>query len=307
MTRNELISLLEIAPDSEEALNLRRMADAVSRKRFANRRLLLGQIGVESHGCPAKCQFCAFAEGVFQTPPQKMTAAEVVERAKRFTGKGELDALFLMAMHDSGNTTLLELVRAVRQVIPSHVKLVLNIGDCDLDVWRTFKAEGVSGAYHVLRLREGRNTQLTPDDRRRTIAAIREAGLDWFYCCEPVGPEHTNEELADAILLGNEFGCFQHAAMARVNFPGLPLASFGEISKARLAQLVAAVALASEDNAELRSVAVHEPDLDSLKSGANSVYAECGVNPRDLCAETEKGRGRSVADLNQMLSDAGWE
>jgi len=237
----------------------------------------------------------------------KLTEADVVERAKLFTAGGDLGALFLMTMHDFDRVALLHLVRAVREALPASMKLLLNIGDCDLEAWRTFKSEGVAGAYHVLRLREGKNTRLNPDTRRRTIAAIREAGLEWHTCCEPVGSEHTNEELADAILLGNEFGCAQNAAMARVNFPGSPLAEFKEISRSRLAQIVAAVALASEGNPELLCVGVHEANLDSLMSGANSVCCEYGVNPRDLCINTEDGRGRNVIDLNQMFSDAGWE
>ena len=230
----------------------------------------------------------------------------VVEMARAFCASGEVKALFLMCMHDFDAPSLCKLVEAVRVVIPEKTEIVFNIGDCPDSAWREFKAAGVSGAYHVLRLREGTDSQLNPDDRKATIAAIRRTGLKWYYCCEPVGPEHTNEELADAILLGNEFGCFQHAAMARVNFPGSPLAQYGEISKRRLAQIVAAVALASADNPELGSIAVHEPDMLGLLSGANSVYAECGFNPRDLETRTEEGRGGSVARMTAMLTEAGW-
>ena len=306
MNRDEIIRLLAIPENHPDALALRRAADALSRKRFDNRRLLLGQIGVEAHGCPGECHFCAFAKNTFAVTDVSMDIPTVVETALRFTGKGELFALFLMAMHDYDKAKLLSLIHAVRQAIPEKVNIVLNAGDAPEADWKAYKDAGVFGAYHVLRLREGTDTQLSPMERRKTIAAIRKAGLNWFYCCEPVGPEHTAEEMADAILLGNEFGCFQHAAMARVNFPNSPLAKFGEISKERLAQIVAVVALASETNPELRSIAVHEPDILSLRSGANSVYAEVGANPRDVNARTETNRGRSVSDLNTMLSEAGW-
>jgi biotin synthase len=304
MNRPELLRLLSIPEDHPDALALRREADALSRARFNNTRMLLGQIGVQSHTCPGKCVFCAFGR---DTPSVVMDIPDVVETSLRFTGNGELYALFLMTMHDYGKDKLFALVRAVRQAIPSSVHLVLNIGDTPLDDWRAFKDAGVFGAYHVLRLREGVDTQLSPDERKKTIAAIREAGLHWFTCCEPVGPEHTAEELADAILLGNEFGCFQHAAMGRVNSPGSALAHHGEISKQRLAQITAVTTLASAQNPELRGLAVHEPDPLSLRSGANSVYAEVGANPRDTQARTETNRGRGVNDLNQMLTEAGWE
>ena len=307
MNRTEVIQLLSIPEGHPEALALRREADAASRKRFNNRRLLLGQIGVEAHACPGKCAFCVFAKDAFTAPDSAMEPSAIVETAVRFTGKGELSALFLMTMHDYDKQRLLGLIRAVREAIPEKTHVVLNIGDTPEADWRDYRDAGVMGAYHVLRLREGADTRLDPTERKKTIAAIRAAGLAWFYCCEPAGPEHTNGELADAILLGNEFGCYQHAAMARVNFPGSPLARFGEISKERLAQIVAVTALASAPNPELRSIAFHEPDPLPLRSGANSVYAEAGANPRDTHAATELNRGRDVAALNRMLDEAGWD
>ena len=306
MTRNELIKLLSIPEDSSEAEAMRREANNLSHKRFHDTSLLLGQIGVERHACPAACRFCSFSEDVFKDTRIDLDIPSVVEMSRAFCASGEVKALFLMCMHDFDASSLCKLVEAVRVVIPEKTEIVFNIGDCPESWWREFKAAGVSGAYHVLRLREGTDSQLNPADRKATIAAIRKTGLKWYYCCEPVGPEHTNEELADAILLGNEFGCFQHAAMARVNFPGSPLAQFGEISKRRLAQIVAAVSLASADNPELGSIAVHEPDMLGLLSGANSVYAECGFNPRDLETRTEEGRGGSVARMTAMLTEAGW-
>ena len=306
MNRTDILELLSIPEHHPEALAMRQTADALSRKRFDNKRLLLGQIGVESHGCPGKCAFCTFAQDIFTTPDASMDIPSVVDTAFRFTGKGELFALFLMTMHDYDKPRLLNLIHAVRHAIPEKVNIVLNIGDTPEMDWKEYKDAGVFGAYHVLRLREGTDTHLDPVERKKTIAALRNAGLNWFYCCEPIGPEHTHDEIADAILLGNDFGCFQHAAMARVNFPDSPLLKFGEISKERLAQIVAITALASETNPELTSIAVHEPDILSLRSGANSVYAEVGANPRDVNANTETHRGRSVADLNNMLSEAGW-
>lgn len=306
MTRQSLIELLSIPEDSQEAEAMRLEANALSHRRFHDTSLLLGQIGVERHACPASCKFCSFSEGVFHDSRINVDIPTIVEMAKAFCATGEIKALFLMSMHDFDAPILCKLVEKVRGVIPEKTEIVFNIGDCPDAWWKEFKAAGVSGAYHVCRLREGIDSQLAPEDRKATIRAIRGNGLKWYYCCEPIGPEHTNEELADAILLGNELGCFQHAAMARVNFPGSPLAKYGEISKRRLAQVVAAVTLASEDNPELGSIAVHEPDFLGLCSGANSVYAECGFNPRDLETHTENGRGNSVAKMVSMLTEAGW-
>lgn len=306
MNKKQLIQLLSIPEDSEEAMAMRQEANELSHFRFNDTSLLLGQIGVERHACPAACRFCSFSRDVFKDSPIEINIPVLVETAKTFCASGQLKALFLMCMHDFEPHKLCKLIEAVKQVIPEKTELVFNIGDCPENWWSDFKSAGISGAYHVLRLREGRDTLLEPAARKDTIRAIRKTGLKWYYCCEPIGPEHINDELTDAILLGNEMGCFQHAAMARVNFPGSPLAKNGEITKRRLAQIVAAVTLASKDNTELGSIAVHEPDALGLCSGANSVYAECGVNPRDIAEDTAKGRGNGVDNMVAMLSEAGW-
>jgi biotin synthase len=169
------------------------------------------------------------------------------------------------------------------------------------------KAAGVSGAYHVCRLREGTDTALDPAQRKATIQNLKDAGLDWYYCCEPIGPEHTPEELTDQIFIGLEYGCFQHAAMRRVYVPSAPLSPHGQISELRLAQVTAVVTLATLACPETRSIAVHEPNLLGLTAGANTVYAETGANPRDTKKDTTGHRGRDIRACKMMLYEAGFE
>jgi hypothetical protein len=133
------------------------------------------------------------------------------------------------------------------------------------------------------------------------------AGLDFYYCCEPIGPEHSSEELVDQLFLGIELGCFQHAALRRVYIPNSPLASRGQISELRLAQITAVVALASLACPDIRNIAIHEPNLIGLTSGANVVYAEMGANPRDTIRDTTVHRGRNIKDCKSMLYEAGFD
>jgi biotin synthase len=209
-------------------------------------------------------------------------------------------------MHDFDRARLLTVIEALRKEIPAQTQIVLNTGDFDLALARELKAAGAAGAYHILRLREGVDTALDPVRRKQTIAAIREAGLDFYYCCEPIGPEHTAQELADQIFFGIEQGCFQHAAMRRVGVPGTPLASKGQITEARLAQIVAVVALAALGCRATRSIAVHEPNLLGLAAGANTIYAETGVNPRDTAQDTTGSRGFDMAGCRRMLCESGF-
>jgi biotin synthase len=305
-TRDECVFLLQFVETSLEASLLRSVADASTRRRFDNGGIVLGQIGVEIAACPGKCKFCSFGEGHTAFDPSVMSDEDILRSADSFTASGELFALFLMTMHTFDFERLIRIVRKARERIPQGTQIVVNIGDFDLAQARELKAAGVNGAYHVCRLREGVDTALDPEQRKATIRVIKAAGLDWYYCCEPIGPEHSAEELADQIFLGIEYGCFQHAAMRRVYVPSAPLASYGQISELRLAQVTAVVTLATLACSETKSIAVHEPNLLGLTAGANTVYAEAGANPRDLVKNTLGHRGRDINACRTMLYEAGF-
>jgi biotin synthase len=306
LTRNELITLLGYSEISHEADKIRSTANQISRKRFENKGIILGQIGYETSPCSGNCQFCAFAKDYTTQGTNTLFQEELFQQASEFLAHRSLFALFLMATHDFKFEVLLNTIAALKPILRPDVRFVVNIGDFDRSQAEELKSSGVSGAYHVLRLREGEVTDLNPEQRRQTIIALREAGIDWYYCCEPVGPEHTAEEIVDQILLGREFEAFQHAGMRRVLLPNSPLAKLGIISELRLAQVTAVVSLAMIGNERLESIAVHEPNTLGLCSGANAVYAESGANPRDLDTKTERGRGHSVCDCAQMLLECGY-
>jgi len=306
-TKQECIELLSLPENSLEASLIRSVANEINRSRFGNRAMLMGQIGIQTFPCPADCQFCVFGESHTQFPKTEMNLPDIEEAARLFTAQKDLYALFLMVMHTFEEKHLLKTIENVRKIIPNSTKIVLNIGDFSPEAAKSFAGAGVSGMYHVLRLREGTDTKLNPEDRKKTIRAIKDAGLDWFYCCEPIGPEHTNEELADHIFLGLEYECFQHAAMRRVNFPNSPLLKNGIISELRLAQAVAVTTLAMISNPALQSIAVHEPNSLSLISGANSLYAETGANPRDTAEDTKSGRGMDTLACKKMFTETGFD
>ncbi len=305
-TKTDCQYLLNFREASPEAGLIRAVADAASRRRFHNEALLLGQIGVATAPCPGNCRFCVFGKGHTTFPESRLSREEIIAKALAFAGAGDLYALFLMTMHEFGFAELLDTVALVRREIPSHTQIVVNIGDFDLPQARELKAAGVRGVYHVCRLREGVDTDLKPEARQATFGVIHQSGLDFYYCCEPIGPEHSAEELVEQLFLGVEHGCFQHAAMRRVYVPGSPLAERGQITELRLAQVVAVVTLAALGCAETQNIAVHEPNLIGLTSGANVVYAETGANPRDTESDTSGHRGLDLATCRKMLYEAGF-
>ncbi|MCL4205645.1 MAG: hypothetical protein KJ000_24450 [Pirellulaceae bacterium] len=299
--------MLDCAATSQEAGMIRGVADGISRQRFGNEGIILGQIGIEIDACPGQCKFCSFGEEHTDFEPSTMTIEEIMDAAERFTMSGDLYALFLMTMHKFQFDRLVDVVRTIRDRMPDQPQIVVNIGDFDRCQADGLRDAGVNGAYHVCRLREGEDTALDPEERKRTIRTIKDAGLDWYYCCEPIGPEHRSEELVDQLFLGVDYGCFQHAAMRRVYLPNSPLAARGQITDLRLAQITAVVSLASLGSPETKNIAVHEPNLIGLSSGANVVYAESGANPRDTEKDTSQHRGRDIQACKTMLYEAGFD
>jgi len=305
-SKEECVFLLQFPETSLEAALLRAVSNSITRQRFNNEGIVLAQIGVEIVPCPGMCKFCGFGEGHTTFEPSIMSDEDILRNADNFTASGELYALFLMTMHTFDFERLVHIVRTVRERISRETQIVVNIGDFDQTQAQDLKSAGVNGAYHVCRLREGIDTALDPEQRKTTIRTIKNSGLDWYYCCEPIGPEHSPQELADQIFIGLEYGCFQHAAMRRVYIPSAPLSLRGQISELRLAQVTAVVALATLAYPETRSIAVHEPNLLGLTAGANSIYAETGANPRDTEKNTAGHRGRSIKDCKIMFYEAGF-
>jgi biotin synthase len=123
-------------------------------------------------------------------------------------------------------------------------------------------------------------------------------------CLEPIGTEHTPKELADHMFKTIE-GRFDTAGvMKRTPVPGTIFTD--EISNLRLAQIVAVNALAMIALNPYPWIPVHEADCISLVSGANSICAETGVNPRDTAADTSAGRGLDVTACRKMLWQSGF-
>ena len=71
---------------------------------------------------------------------------------------------------------------------------------------------------HAVRMGEGKNTRIDPEVRFKTIKAARETGLWVGTCVEPIGPEHSVEEIAEKILIGRKMNpCYSGAARRRAN------------------------------------------------------------------------------------------
>lgn len=124
-----------------------------------------------------------------------------------------------------------------------------------------------------------------------------------YYCVEPIGPEHNDDQIIEEIFRANEYNVDVMAVMKRISVPGTEKYSLGEITNARLAKICAVTTLYIKSK---RAMGVHEADELCLMAGANQIYAEMGVNPRDLSIDTQLNRGLSVPMAKKLLFNTGW-
>lgn len=303
LDKEELCALLAVPVGGRAYYQLLYTANRYARQVFNGQGLIFGQIGLDVQPCRINCRFCSLAADTMQGKTVLVrTVEEVVRRAEELASAGARD-VFLMTTAEFSQERFLEYGQAVRAVLPQDVRLVANVGDFDAAYGLRLREAGFTGVYHICRLGEGVDTGATPETRIRTMDAVKAAGLELYYCVEPIGPEHTNEQLADEMIRPREYPVGVMAVMKRTAVPGTPLAQRGEISASRLAQICAAATLAMRP---ARAMCVHEPDELCLMAGANQLYAECGANPRDTVSETSAGRGFSVQDARAMLRKAEW-
>ena len=206
-----------------------------------------------------------------------------------------------MTTADFSQQKFLEIGRALRGVLDKKVHLVANIGDFDEKMAVQLKEAGFDGAYHIVRLREGTDTQIPREKRIATLDAITKAGLDLYYCVEPIGPEHTYEELVDEMLRAREYKVNMMAVMGRVGVPGTRFADSGEITELELTKIAAVAGLVTAPG---KSMNVHEPKKMPLLAGVNQLYAEIGINPRDTSEKTEDNRGKGIRETVKLLEEA---
>jgi biotin synthase len=302
LSRGEILDLLRISPHSVDAGFVMAAANTLTRMLSKNQAEVHVQIGLNLSPCPNNCAFCSFAasNGVFKQKSE-MEAEEVARLALRAEADGA-NALFLMATGDYPFGKYTQISQEVRARLKPETVLIANIGDFQYEEAKKLKDTSFIGIYHAVRMGEGRDTKIPPETRLKTMEAAKEAGLLVGTCVEPIGPEHTVEEIAEKILLGREIEPCYSGAMRRIPIPGTRLEKYGTISEYRLAFLVAVVRLAM--GRDIIGNCTHEPNMLGAVAGANLFWAEAGANPRDTKEETSKGRGLGVKDCREMFEQA---
>lgn len=306
VSKEECEYLLSFRDCSPEMSIARTLANDLVRKGCGNTAIMAAQIGVQIGPCPADCAFCSFNASRTSFQEYMMSEEELADKVRKLTEHNDVCSIFLMTMHRYDLDHLKRMIKLVRGMVPRQVRISLNIGDVDLDAAVELKKAGADTAYHVCRLREGKDSKLNPDDRIRSMKNLFEAGFAVSTCVEPIGPEHTASEMIDRFFLGMEMNCFNVGVMKRVSVPGTPLARYGSISDSRMTQISSVFSLACAHKKKTPAVNVHESCPLGLHSSSNLIIAEYGGNPRDLSRNTEANRGLTTGEARTMFFEAGF-
>ena len=305
LSQEELVYLLGLAPDSPDTYMVMGEANRLSKKLSGGKAEVHAQFAINLAPCHCNCLFCSFAKinGIFNET-NELTPEQAVAYARQFEIDGA-NAVFMMSTAKYPFGRFIEMSKEVKRSLKPETTLIANVGDQTLKNAVMLKEAGFDGVYHAVRLREGTDTTLSVEERIRSIHNFKEAGLEVGTCVEPVGPEHTNEELAEMIRFTASFNPSYSGAARRIPIPGTEIAKRGVINEMRMAQIVAVTRLGMP-----RSVmgnCTHEPCTLGAISGANLFWAEVGANPRDIEEKTEEGRGESVSSCKSIFHESNWD
>lgn len=296
LTREDALQLITIPLHSETCYQLMATADRMSKQQFGFKAENHYHIGLNVEPCPLDCLFCSLTHtaGIF-TDRTEFSLEQVITWAKE-AEKHRADALNLMTTGTYPFEKLLEMGRILSNEVSTS--LVANTRDISHHEGEELLKAGFVGAYHAVRLGEGRDTPLNRDKRIATIKVLNDVGLAWANCIEPVGPEHPAEEIVDLMLLARDHGATYSGVMRRINFPGSPMTRFGMITELEMARLVAVSRLVMGNVPKAHCT--HEPHSASLLAGANLFFPEVGSSPRDGIDDTGKGRGHDIEDCQRI-------
>lgn len=305
LSAEDVLALYEVEETSKEAGYIRWAGQELSMIAADGVAEIHAQIGLNSTVCPKNCKFCSFAacnnvrKGKYELPKE-----DVLEYAKLYVEEGA-NLILMLTTASYSFDKLVDMVGSVREVIPADMPLLVNTDDMALDQCRQLKAVGANGAYHAVRMREGEDTEIPVEKRFETFANLRDSDLTLSTCVEPVGPEHTPEELTEATMRCISTNPLSAGVGKRIGVPGTLVYDRGMLTDVANANMVAIYRLATGRDLRLNCSA---NTVMTAASGANLAWAEVGTNPRDTVERTEHGgRGSNIAQLRKMFAASGWQ
>lgn len=145
--KEDILRLLELAPDAPEVELLRRQADSLARKLTNNQGLVWSAIGVDQCPCTMNCRFCSFGEKWGLVKAHTEWSEEDIVRTASLSVQGGASWITLRTTEFYSTERLAVLARKIRAEVPGDYSLAVNTGELDAAKARLLCEAGVTGVY----------------------------------------------------------------------------------------------------------------------------------------------------------------
>lgn len=278
LTRDELVALISIDPENADCDYLGETARNVKRHFSGDVTRLGTSIGLDLRPCRMSCDFCSLGEKVGLITKEYEISDDTAVQLIADLRKRGFYQFTLRTTEFYPIERLANLARRIRSELGWEFALSGNTGELTPEKAKMLKDVGINAIYHAVRLREGIDTPLSVETRSETIRNAKAAGLRVSSGIDPIGVDHTAEEIADLFLHYYTLDVDGMCIMRRVNVPGTRFEGMPEVSDRRLAQIVAVARLACGNR---WTIAIHPAVEQGLVWGADHISVETGANPRD--------------------------
>ncbi len=283
ITGEDIVWMLSLDPASEECNYMGLKARELARER-GNIGSIGTPFGLDYRPCKASCRYCSFGErwGLMDDD-YEIPVEDLIKMIKERFSKG-FRRFTIRTTEFYSVDRLCEIGRRIRAEVPGEYMLSVNTGELTTEECNRLYDAGYRGAYHTLHLREGVDTPFPPEKRLKTMRAIKDSKLKLSCGIDPIGIEHTPEEIADIIIRVRELEPVSFCSMKRINPKGTPVGDLEEASDLKVAQIAAVLRFATKS----RNINAVPPNVQALKWGAGGTSIGTGANPRDSVHDHSK-------------------
>ncbi len=266
--------LLEFTDRSSEANLAVSLANRLVHQACAETGQICMEIETVTGPCPGNCGFCRHAEA---TSMESFSEIEDDALARIAQGLGlfsDVRSIRLTSCAYADIGTVCRQVRIVKENAKPGTRVYVNTGDLDPDECGMLKDAGAYGAVHAPRLGEGRDTGIKPEVRLETIRNLVRNGLEVVTGVEPIGPEHSTEDIVDTFFMTLNMGCAGCEVIPREPVPGTRFNQYGKLNPSRFNHIRSVLTLGSSWYTPPHRV----PYAGTYVAGNNVVVSRCGIS-----------------------------
>ena len=305
--KNDVINLLSISRESSKVEYILNRADEICREVTGNKGKVWAAIGIDYSSCKMNCKFCSLGDKWNNNKKSyELSEEQIISLADKFVKQG-IDWLVLRTTEFFDIEKLIKYGKILNNRYGKDKDFILtsNTGTDTTIEAEKLKDAGFEMVYEAMRFREGEDTTFDVAEREKAMKNVISSGMSLSQYLEPIGPEHTNEEIADRMeeILG--IGTKVSGIMPRVAVEGTPKYELGEIDENRIAQITAIFRIFSKDKIE--DMIIHPLTEKALRCGANSLVVDIGAIPRDNTMYLDAWNGQDIEKSKEILLRNGFD